>query len=488
MTRKTGDLLSLVLSKVWALEPTYHRRLCEIVARHVSGVRLTEEEIAAATAGGSKRERDFQVLEGGVAVIPITGIIARHSSQVNGSSQPQGTSCETIRAQVAKAVADDQVKALLLDVNSPGGSVDWIDETAQDIFAARQHKPVFGAADGMMCSAAYYLASQAQTVMATRTTDVGSIGVICSIDDWSRYDKNRGVDPIVVKSVPAKAGATRDGGVSDEFVEEMRKMCAAYHLMFLEAVARGRGISMEAAAQLGDGRVYMGKEALGLGLIDQIGTFEQVLEMARKAGAEHESRGQGRRTSAEAPDLAEPQALMGQEIAMDEKKIAPDALDRAVGERVAAMSAEDVRKQCPQAAAALVKAGAEAERARITVIRSLAETGQEELAERLITEGADETAALKALHADLRTRKVAALDSKRSDQKPLGAVAPEGSEDRFTEAEPLTAKGDAYVTKCKQNWESSAELRERYDSFDLYVAACRNKDAQARNAGRKEKR
>jgi signal peptide peptidase SppA len=272
-----GQALSFALSSCWALEEGFHRRLMAVLQRHSQGIRLSEEELTAATGRSLPRRPAEMRIEKGTAVIPIHGVIAPRAGAVGRTSSNVGTSVEHIRADLTTALGDDSVRAIVLDVDSPGGSVGGIQDLADDLRRAREHKPIIAHTDGMMASAAYWLASQADQVLASPGATVGSIGVIASFLDDHRAAANEGLDPVVVKSTPAKGGIQSNGTFSDADRADLQREVNAYHALFIDSIAAGRRITRQEAAGLGDGRLYIGQEARRRGLVDAVGPFSAAL-------------------------------------------------------------------------------------------------------------------------------------------------------------------------------------------------------------------
>lgn len=410
-----SHVLNFALSQCWALEESYHRKLFAILLRHEEGIRLSQEQIDAAIAAEHARlaaeapERRMPrrgaepVVQRGVSVIPIHGVIAHRAAALNQMSTNVGTSVEHIRRDLQAALADDQVHSILLDVDSPGGSVSGIDALASEIREARKSKPIIAHTEGMMASAAYYLASQADRVFATRGAAVGSIGVIASFLDDHRLLQGKGLDPVVVKSVPAKAGIQSNGTFSDADRADLQREVDAYHAQFVEAVAAGRGIPLDRAAAMGDGRVYTGTDAVERGFVDELRPMTAALKAARQAA----------RAAAAVARVAVPAALGDDDdestpagnVAAGNQREGPemDPKTKTTEETAAQKSATGA----PAAAATNSDAAVEAqkaERKRVATILRVAANVQRELAMKLIDEGTPTEAALEQLGADARTR------------------------------------------------------------------------------------
>jgi signal peptide peptidase SppA len=248
--------------------------------------------IRAAVAGQSARSLDPQRV-GDVAVINVTGPISYLDSWF--SVYFGGATIQSLQQQFRAALADSAVRAILFRFNSPGGLVDMVPEFADEIFAARGAKPIVAVADLCMCSAAYYLASQADTIYATRSSQIGSIGVWMEHDDISKMLENLGVKVTLIAYGAHKV----DGNPYEPLPEDVEAQWQAdideLGDEFTKAVARGRGVTPKVVLDtFGQGLVFRGKKAVTLGLADKLGTPEQLvatLGSGRLAGtAAHGSR------------------------------------------------------------------------------------------------------------------------------------------------------------------------------------------------------
>jgi capsid assembly protease len=176
-----------------------------------------------------------------------------------------------IRADVKRALADPQAKTIDLIVDSPGGSVLGLPETADTIREASRLKPVRALVTGIAASAAYWLASQASTIRLTPSGEVGSIGVLDLHTDITGALDSAGVKVTAITSTPEKTERAPFTPLSDAARAHMQKGVDAWYGDFLSAVRRGRGARVSATSNFGGGRMLSAKEALATGLADFIG-------------------------------------------------------------------------------------------------------------------------------------------------------------------------------------------------------------------------
>jgi signal peptide peptidase SppA len=213
----------------------------------------------------------------GVARIPIYGVIAKRASMVNGISQNLGTSIEEVRRDFNAAISDTAVKTIVLDVDSPGGSVDGVAEMSDMIFNARGKKPIVAYADGMMASAAYWLASAADKIYASKSSEVGSIGVYAVVSDYSVANHVAGIKTEVIKAGKHKAAGHPDKPMTEEDKAVIQEDVNDYYDLFTNAISRNRGMTMEEVLKVATGKTFIGQKALDVGLVDGIDHIESAL-------------------------------------------------------------------------------------------------------------------------------------------------------------------------------------------------------------------
>ncbi len=193
----------------------------------------------------------------GIAVIQVQGSLYRFSY-------------ERIRGQVAAAVADSQVRAVVLLIASPGGLVSGCKELGDFIRDAGQKKHIYAYADGTMCSAAYWLGSAARHIAAPVTASVGSIGVRTVHIDWSKWNEQAGLAFTHLAAGAYKALGNEDEPLSDKAKAVYQDRLDRLYSIFVDSVAMNLGVDTDKALAMADGRVFLGEEALEKGLIHRI--------------------------------------------------------------------------------------------------------------------------------------------------------------------------------------------------------------------------
>ncbi|HET6606737.1 MAG TPA: S49 family peptidase [Rhodopila sp.] len=216
----------------------------------------------------SSREsgKGYDVVEG-VAVIQIAGTLV----QKNGYLRPYSgmTGYDGIRQNLMAAIYDPKVEGIALDIDSPGGEVAGCFDLVDEIYGLRGEKPIWAILDEVAYSAAYAIASAADRILVPRTGGVGSIGVVCCHTDWSKALAGAGVKVTFIQYGDRKTDGAAEKPLSDEALERFQADIDAMGELFVETVARNRGMSAEEVRSTQAG-TYLGREGVSLGLADDV--------------------------------------------------------------------------------------------------------------------------------------------------------------------------------------------------------------------------
>lgn len=278
MKTQLSHVVGMVFDRPWFIREETLREMASLVQLHVSGGRLSPEEISerldvAAAANGPRQVRTT----GNVGVIPIYGFIAPRSTLM--SSFSGGTSVEAIRSAFRSAMADDQVGSILFDIDSPGGYTDGIEELATEIRQARGTKPIVAIADYGMASAAYYLGAQADEVVATPSAQVGWIGTVLVHQEFSKMDAEAGITTTIFRDPAGKFGGNEYEPLSEKARTDLKAFVDDLSAQFHAAVAKGRGVSVATVkADFGQGGGMMAARAKAAGLVDRVDTFDATVQ------------------------------------------------------------------------------------------------------------------------------------------------------------------------------------------------------------------
>jgi len=286
-----AHLIRYVQETPWAIAHDKVTEILDVLLMRVDGHRLSAEEIhlRVGEAMGQHAERIegaasvTRARGGGVAVVPIMGTIFHRMAESMDESSG-GTSTGRIRDSLRQAVAMPDIGTILLDVHSPGGTVPGVGELADDIFKAREAKRIVALADSQMASAAYWIASQANEIVAIPSASVGSIGVFGVHEDLSERAKQLGIKVTMISAGKYKMEGNPFEPLSEAATARFQTLVDAAYDSFVDAVARGRGVSSSTVRTgFGQGRALMAKEAKEAGLIDRIATREEtIVRLTRK--------------------------------------------------------------------------------------------------------------------------------------------------------------------------------------------------------------
>lgn len=221
---------------------------------------------------------DF-LLRDGVAIIPVTGPICQRGSFW---SMIYGATPLTVLQQVlADALADPDVEALVLDFDSPGGTVAGTEAFSQVVANAKTEKPIISYASGNMCSAAYWIGSAADRIISEKTADIGSIGVAQIHFDRSEEYKEWGIKKTILSAGKYKALGNDAEPLSDLARKTFQGQLNYIYSLFVDTVAANRNVKPETVLEdMADGRIFIGQQAMDAGLVDEIGSLETAIQAA----------------------------------------------------------------------------------------------------------------------------------------------------------------------------------------------------------------
>ena len=271
-------LLTAFYATPWAIVPTMMPVMRDVLHRWASGVKLSSEEIAAAVgdAPQAAASRRAQPAPRGIGIIPILGIVAQRTA---GDISSAGTATESVRRQFRAMMNDDRIDAIVLDIDSPGGSVFGVQELADDIFAARGSKKVVAVANSLAASAAYWIGSAADEFVVTKGGEVGSIGVIAAHEDHSKELEAKGVDVTVITAGKFKGEGNPFGPLDEEGLTAIQGSVNDYYDGFVNAVARHRGVTgKDVRDGFGEGRSVGADRAVAMNMVDRIETLDQTID------------------------------------------------------------------------------------------------------------------------------------------------------------------------------------------------------------------
>lgn len=221
------------------------------------------------------RRRTMYRIHRGTALIPIIGTLINRGAFFGEDSG--SVSYEGLGMQIATAALDPAVRAILLDIDSPGGEANGMTGVADTIRAARQQKPVVALVNDMAASAAYGIAAQANEIVISDTSITGSIGVVMLHMDHSRQLEKRGVKPTFIYAGKHKVDGNPLEPLSDSVRADLQSDVDSYYNAFVKTVAAGRNKLTEESIRATEAKIFVGGEAITHRVADRVGTFAETV-------------------------------------------------------------------------------------------------------------------------------------------------------------------------------------------------------------------
>ncbi|MBA4192753.1 MAG: hypothetical protein C0467_32710 [Planctomycetaceae bacterium] len=267
-------ILAAVAGTPWAIEPNKGQILADFLTKKARGLQIPEHEIKAAVS--QRRSSGKKQSGGSTIVVPVHGVLsprATFMTEVSGL-----TSMQQIGVWVDDAAANPDVSAIVLHIDSPGGAVAGTYELGDKVAAAAKKKRVVAVADGLCCSAAYWIAAQASEIVVSPSATIGSVGVYQLHIDQSEANKKDGVSVSFIQAGERKTAGHPHGPLDAIGREELQRgVDDAYHA-FVKAVAKGRNTTQANVRETyGKGGTMRAEQAVRVGMADRIGSVDSVL-------------------------------------------------------------------------------------------------------------------------------------------------------------------------------------------------------------------
>jgi len=254
---------------LWAVEEVRFLQMVERIARLDLAAHVAARQPAIAAAAKIAPADNRQT----VAVIDITGTMTKR-----GSSLSDAGATILLRRAVRQAADDEAIDAIVLRIDSPGGTVAGTADLAREVAAAGRRKPVWAFVEDLAASAAYWVASQAARIVANdRTAMIGSIGTYVGLYDYSAAAGQQGIRPVVIRAGKYKGAGFPGTEITHEQQAVWQKLIDKTQAEFSAGVAAGRKMPISRVDELADGRVHMAADAQSLGLIDAVMPFEETI-------------------------------------------------------------------------------------------------------------------------------------------------------------------------------------------------------------------
>lgn len=288
---KRSILITEFLSTPWALMPERMQAFASVLGRWARAESADASTMAAIQTDKQARsdKRSASVNSGGgvIAVLPLYGVVTQRGNMMDDISGSGSASTQRFTQSLRDALADPAVSSILIDIDSPGGSVYGINELAAEIMQARSQKPVCAIANSLAASAAYWIGCAASEFYVTPGGEVGSIGVWQAHEDWSKAMEEDGVKVTLISAGKFKVEGNPYQPLDGDAQAFMQSRVEDYYVAFTKAVAKGRGVPIDQVRNgMGQGRVLGADAALAEKMVDGIMTFDDVIKkMQRDAKA-----------------------------------------------------------------------------------------------------------------------------------------------------------------------------------------------------------
>jgi signal peptide peptidase SppA len=440
-----------IVSGPWAILPDKLVELQEVYAIHLRGERVDLAAVEARLGRPLNNEpKPFEVING-VAVIPVSGIIAPKASLFMDVSG--GISTQRVQRDLEQAIADPSVKAVIMYLDTPGGSTLGTPELGTAIMQARAKKPVVAFTDGQMLSAGYWLGSAASAIyISGPTVNVGSIGVVMGHRDTSQAEAAMGIKTTEITAGKYKRITTQYEPLSTAGREHMQATVDYLYSLFVNAVADHRGVSVDQVlSDMADGRVFIGQQAIDAGLVDGYKSLNELIDQLAKDPGSVVSTPPGSRPKAISATTTsgstEPDFISAKGNTMSTPEANQAAIAAAVQQSIAGLNKDTLQQGNPSLFAALQSEfqanGAAAERQRILDVQGQTMAGHEKLINTLMFDGKT-------------TGPEAAVQVLAAHRAQMGQAA----QNHFADA-PSAAAGSASAAAAAASSGSEAKTREQ---------------------------
>jgi signal peptide peptidase SppA len=385
-----------------------------------------------------------------IGILRIEGVITQKAdifTMIFG-----GATLDTLTVDFKSLVENEDIDTIVLDIDSPGGTVAGVQDFANLVFDARERKKIISISSSIMTSAAMWIGAAAELVfISCGTVTTGSIGVLTTHVDVSQLEADLGIKTTEITAGRFKRIASSFAPLSDAGRSELQSQVDKMMEAFVSDIARFRGASdQEVKSNMADGKIFIGDNAVKAGLVDDIKTFDLLIETINDGGVDM---GLFTKKEANLDNLrADHSDLYNEAVA-----VGVDQNKEAV-----AKEADQLSKSSHDAG---VLTGADAERARIQGINDCTIIGQEDLGKSLIADG--KTTAGEAAIQMINANKKANVDGLKKIEKTSAKAVEDETEE--------TVLDDANMT-AKERWDKDPKLAKEFESFEAFEAMEKNSE------------
>jgi len=277
MQKKLNRIAQAVYADPWLIRPEQHAVIRGIVEAHMSGEAHLPDGCATLFEDAPEKAKPqaYSVIDN-IAVISVQGTLGMRVGILDKMSGM--TDFLDLQSAIDDAISDENVEGLILQIDSPGGTANGTPETASLIGAVKAKIPVVAFTDTQMASAAYWLAVPSDLIIATPSARVGSIGVYLALLDESRASENAGYKQEMFATGKYKGMGYPGLPLSQEQKDHLQASVDEIFEDFKSAVLANRPVNADAM----QGQTFRALEAVGEGLIDEVGDFDTALQRTRE--------------------------------------------------------------------------------------------------------------------------------------------------------------------------------------------------------------
>ncbi len=272
---KYCHILTAFAAEPWAMDREKLAAIVNFMAFKAAGGSFDAEERAARLP--KEKSGEIARREGAVAIIPVYGVLAPKMDMMTEISG--GTSYSGLKTALHAALSDGEVKAVVLDIDSPGGAVPGAEELAAEIRSLRGgEKPIIAQINFLAASAAYWIASQADEIVVSPSGRAGSIGVYTVHDDLSKALEDKGIKRTYIAEGKFKVEGNEVEPLSADALAFTQARVKRSYDRFVASVAEGRSTTVkDVLANFGQGRTFFAEELVETGMADTIATMDETL-------------------------------------------------------------------------------------------------------------------------------------------------------------------------------------------------------------------
>jgi signal peptide peptidase SppA len=441
------SLWAILEAELTKIETTYQGFASDMIMKLETDSKLVLDSVELSQTGLSD---DVTIIDN-VGVLKIEGVITQKSNFLTMIFG--GATLDALTADFKSLVNNEQIDTIVIDIDSPGGTVFGVQEFANLIFDAREQKKIISISSSIMTSAAMWIGAAAERVLISgNTVTTGSIGVLTTHIDTSLLEATAGITVTEITAGREKRIASTHAPLTDIGRSVLQGQVDKIMDAFVGDIAKFRGVSdQEARSNMADGKVFIGDNAVKANLVDDIMNFDLLIETINNGGNDM--------------GLFSKKEANLDNLKTDHNDLYNEAVAIGAGQSVD-VHAKNVVSAKADGHKEGLSAGAEAERARIQGIDKVTIKGQEELAITLKADGKTTPgeAAIQMINANKQ--------SNTDGLKKIETTSAEAVEDEVEET--ITAKKDAKDMTAKEKWDADPKLAKEFASFEAFEAIGKN--------------